>query len=299
MAKVGFLGLGSMGRAMAGRLVDDGHTVHVWNRSPGAADELVARGAVLASSPAEALAQSMSLSMLADDRACEAVFDDVTLAAAAGPHINMASISPAAADRLHDRFAAAGVAYASAPVLGRPAAAAAGQLNILTAGDEGALSPAQELFDVLGVRTWAFGPQPRVANVVKVAVNYNLIHTIQALGESIALVESQGVDPARFHQLLTSSLFDGVAYRVYGTEIVDGAYRPPGFGMALGAKDLGLAATVAEESDLLLPTLASLHRVFERALQDDDLRGADWGAAAEVTRRRLLGGQSAGGDSSA
>lgn len=291
MAKVGFLGLGSMGRAMAARLVEDGHTVSVWNRSPEAIDELVAHGALRAASPSDALTQSVSFSMLADDRACEEVFDDAALAAATGPHINMASISPAAADRLHDRFAAAGIAYASAPVLGRPAVAAAGQLNILAAGDAEALSRAQEFFDVLGMRTWAFGAQPRVANVVKVAVNYNLIHAIEALGESIALVESQGVDPARFHELLTSSLFDGVAYRVYGAEIVEQSYRPPGFGMALGAKDLGLAAAVAAESDLLLPTLASLQRVFERALRDDELRGADWGAAAEVTRRRLLDGE--------
>lgn len=289
MAEIGFLGLGAMGAAMAARLVEAGHTVHVWNRSPSPVDDLVRRGAVRAPSASAALAHGISFSMLADDQACETVFDDVALAAVSGVHVNMASISPAAADRLSERFAAAGAGYVSAPVLGRPNVAAAGRLNILAAGDVVAVATAQEFFDVLGMRTWSFGERPRAANVAKVAVNYNLVHVIQALGESFALVESQGIDVAQFQELLTHSLFGGDAYRVYGAEIASQSYTPPGFAMALGAKDLGLAAAVAAEDGLLLPTLPALQRVFQTALADEEISGADWGAAAEVTRRRKIG----------
>ena len=138
----------------------------------------------------------LSISMLADDDAADAVLDDAATAGARGIHVNMASISPAAADRLEARFAAAGVGYVAAPVLGRPPVAAAGQLNILAAGPAEYLDAVEPILGILGKRTWRLGERPRVANVVKIAVNFHIIHTIQTLGESIAMTERQGVDPA-------------------------------------------------------------------------------------------------------
>ena len=111
-------------------------------------------------------------------------------------------------------------------MLGRPTVAAAGKLNILVAGSGDAVETALPVLDILGVRVWRLGERPRVANVVKVAVNYNIIHAIQALGESVAMTERHGVEPAMFHELLTSTLFDGVVYRGYGAEIVNQTYRP-------------------------------------------------------------------------
>jgi 3-hydroxyisobutyrate dehydrogenase-like beta-hydroxyacid dehydrogenase len=285
--RIGFLGLGSMGSAMAGRLVDAGHEVAVWNRSADAAAPLVAAGARSVPSPGDALSTGLSFSMLADDAAAERVLDDAAVAQARGIHVNMASISPAAADRLEARFRGAGVEYISAPVLGRPTVAAAGKLNILAAGPPATVEQVLPLLEILGARIWRLGDRPRAANVVKVAVNYNIIHAIQALGESFAMTERHGVGPALFQELLTSTLFDGVVYRGYGTEIVEQAYDPPGFVMALGFKDLKLAEEVAAERDVSLPTAAAMHRVYEIALADPELATYDWGAAAEVMRRGL------------
>ena len=287
MTTVGLVGLGTMGSAMARRLIDAGHELVVWNRSPEAVERMVDAGAVAAADAAEALAAGVSFSMLADDDAAEAVLDDRTVAAARGIHVCTASISPAQADRLDARFRAAGCGYVAAPVLGRPSVAAEGKLNILVAGRDEEVDDVQPLLDVIGTRTWRFGERPRIANVVKVAVNFNIIHAIQALGESIAMTERQGVDPALFHELLTSTLFDGVVYRGYGKEIVDETYVPPGFIMALGFKDLRLAEQVAAEGGVTLPTAPALHRVYEIALADDELARFDWGGAAEVTRRDL------------
>lgn len=287
MTTIGFLGLGRMGSAMAGRLVESGHDVLVWNRTPDAASSLVEAGARLVDEPGEALAAGLSVSMLADDAAAEGVLDRATVGRARGIHVNMASISPAAADRLEALFGDADAAYVSAPVLGRPAVASAGRLNILAAGPDAAVEAVLPILETLGARVWRLGERPRIANVVKVAVNYNIIHVIQALGESIAMTERQGVDPALFHELLASTLFDGVVYRGYGAEIVEGAYDPPGFAMPLGFKDLRLAEEVAAETDLVLPTAPAMHRVYEIALADAELGGYDWGAAAEVMRRDL------------
>ncbi|KRB38881.1 NAD(P)-dependent oxidoreductase [Microbacterium sp. Root180] len=287
MSTIGFLGLGTMGSAMARRLVAAGHDVRVWNRSPAAATPLVEAGATLVDSPGDALEVGLSLSMLADDVAAEGVLDVSAVARARGIHINMASISPAAADRLEALFRASGTDYVAAPVLGRPAVAAEGRLNILVAGPQGTVDEVIPILETLGSRIWRLGERPRVANAVKVAVNYNIIHAIQALGESIAMTERQGVDPALFHELLTSTLFDGVAYRGYGAEIVQQTYDPPGFVMALGFKDLRLAEEVAAESGAALPTAPAIRRVYEIAVADPDLARLDWGAAAEVMRRDL------------
>lgn len=112
MAEVGFLGMGNMGRAMAGRLLEHGHEVLVWNRNPDACDELVGRGAQRAASAREALAAPVSFSMFANDDASEAVLSVEDLEGAPGRlHVNAASISPAAADRIAATHAKSGVGY--------------------------------------------------------------------------------------------------------------------------------------------------------------------------------------------
>lgn len=288
MADLGFLGLGSMGSALARRLVDAGHRVTVWNRSPHAADSLVELGAIRAADAGEALAQPVSFSMLADDTAALAVLDQPVLAAAAsGIHVNMASISPAAAARLQARFGEVDARYVAAPVLGRPSVAAAGALNMLVAGPGDAIDEVAPFLDVLSARVWPFGEDPGTANAVKIAVNYDIIHAIQALGESIALVEARGVSPEQFVELLGATLFGGVVYSVYGGLIARQEYDPPGFEIALGYKDLLLGEEIAREQNVALPTLPALRAVFERALADPALANLDWAAAAEVTRRGL------------
>lgn len=289
MSSVGFLGLGSMGAALARRLVDAGHDVHVWNRSRGPVDDLVAAGAVPCATPGEALAHDVSFSMLADDTAALAVLDAEAVASTTGGvHVNLASISPAAAVELQRMFAGAGARYVAAPVLGRPAVAAEGRLNILVAGESAVVAEVEPYLQLFAARLWPLGEEPSTANAVKIAVNYDIIHAIQAMGESVALVEARGVDPALFIEILTSTLFAGVVYSGYGGMIARQSYDPPGFDVALGAKDLRLSAEIAAESGVYLPTLSALTAVFDRALAEPDLARLDWGAAAEVTRRGLL-----------
>ena len=287
MTRIGFLGLGNMGRAMAGRLLAAGHEVIVWNRSPEAADELVASGATLAAGPAEALAAPISFSMLANDEAAEAVLTAEHLHGEDGRvHVNMASISAAAADRLQLLHDQAGVGYVAAPVLGRPTVAEAGKLNIMAAGPAELIDRVEPLLAELSVRVWRFGDVPRRANVTKAAVNFMILHALQALGESITLVEAHDIDASDFVELLTSSLFGGVVYSGYGPMIAERRYTPAGFSMALGLKDLGLAEALAEEKGITLPTAPVIRDRFERALADVELQDVDWSGVAEVTRRR-------------
>ena len=285
MATLGFLGMGNMGSAMAGRLLESGHELRVWNRSPDACDELVAKGAVRVSSAREALAESVSFSMFANDEAAEAVLSAENLAGTEGRmHVNMASISTAAAERLTAVVESAGVGYLASPVLGRPAVAAAGNLNLLVAGPHALVERAAPYLDVLGVRTWRFGDQPSRANGVKISVNFTILHALQAMAEGITLVESQGLEAGDFIELLSGTLFPGVVYSGYGSMMAERRYTPPGFSMPLGLKDLGLAEDLAAEGGVVLPSAPVLRERFETALADPELAELDWSAVAEVTR---------------
>lgn len=286
---VGFLGLGGMGSAMAGRLLETGHDVVAWNRSPDAVAAMVERGATAAATAAEALAQPVSMSMLANDQAADAVLSVENIGTAPGRiHVNTASISPRLAARLQERFEAAGVRYVGSPVLGRPPVAAAGKLNILAAGAPADVEAVLPVLESLSARVWRLGERPPMANVVKVAVNYNIIHALEAIGESVAMVERQGIPAAEFTELLSSTLFGGVVYQGYGQIIASQSYIPAGFAMELGLKDLALAEEVAADAAVTLPTAPALRAVFERALHDPELGEADWAAIAEISRRDLL-----------
>jgi len=284
--KLSFIGLGSMGSAMAMRLVEAGHDVCVWNRSRAATEPLEAAGACAAASITDAMERPIVFSMLSNDAAALEVFSAENLAAAEPGtiHVNHASLSLDAADELSARHAAAGVGYIAAPVLGRPPLAAAGQLNIIAGGDPAHIESVQQYLDILGKKTWNMGPTARGANLVKIGVNFNIIHAIEALGESVALVERGGVDASLFVELLTSSLFGGIAYTGYGNAIATKTYRPAGFTIPLGRKDLGLVEQAAAEMNITLASIPGLREVFEKALANPELEGADWAAIAEVSR---------------
>lgn len=287
MARIGFLGLGSMGQAMATRLVGAGHEVVVWNRSEAPRQELAAVGAQVAETPGEALAVGVSVSMLANDQAAEAVLAAENLPSHRIIHSNMASVSPDTGSRLAEQFAAAGHGYVASPVLGRPHVAATGGLNILAGGEATDIEALQPFYDVMGIRTWPMGPDARTANLVKIAVNYNIIHAIQALAESIALATASGVEPEDFLEVLTGTLFAGVVYSGYGALVAERKYKPQAFSLELGLKDLGLAEGAAEKAGITLATSSVLRSLFEEALADSSLREMDWAALAEITLRQL------------
>lgn len=285
MTTVGFLGLGTMGSGMSGRLLESGVDVLAWNRSKDSVAKLVAKGATEAAEARDALAAEISFSMLANDAAADQVLAPENLTAGT-THVNMASISPELATKLEARFAEAGVHYAGAPVLGRPQVAAAGELNILAAGPPDVLETAQPYFDILGKKTWNFGVATANASSIKAICNYMLIQAHQALGEGITMAERLDVDPSLLVDLLTSTFVGGPAYTVYGPIIAKQEYTPAAFTMTLGRKDLGLVEQVAEATNTRLPSMPALKAVYDRALEEG-MADYDWSAIAEVTRRDL------------
>ena len=281
---VGFLGLGTMGFAMASNLLKGGNEVLGWNRSNEPVDRFALAGGKKAESAKAALALPISFSMLANDQACDLVLAMENLTPGT-IHVGMASISPEMADRLTERFAAVGATYVSAPVMGRPAVARAGELNILAGGNAAAIEQVEQYLSKMGTKVWRVAETPRTANLIKIAVNYNILSAIQTIGESVALVKSHGVKPEDFIELITTTMFDSVVYRGYGAQIAKRDHSNVMFSMPLGKKDLALAIAAAAETGLVLPTASAIMEQMDRALADPELSNKDWAALAEVTIR--------------
>jgi hypothetical protein len=285
---VGFIGLGNMGAAIAGRLVQGGQTLVVWNRSPEAAERFAAEtGARRAASPAEALQADVAFSMLADDAAVEAtlVGSGALEAARKGlVHVNCATVSVALAERLEPMHGKLGLAYVAAPVLGRPDAAAAGQLHVLAAGAPAALATARPLLELIGQRVWPVGDRAPMANVVKLACNFALASTIETLGEAGALAKAHGVEPQTLFAVMTGSLFAAPAYRVYAELIGERRFEPAGFRMPLGLKDVRLALEAGEAAHTPLPIASLLRDHFLAAIAAGDV-DKDWSAVAMTAFR--------------
>jgi 3-hydroxyisobutyrate dehydrogenase-like beta-hydroxyacid dehydrogenase len=282
--KVGFIGLGKMGSAIALRILRAGHAVTVWNRSPGPVAELVAAGAVAASQPQDALQGDCVLSMLANDAAIHAVGLDGGILGRAAPglvHANMSTISVDFARRIASAHAALGLGYVASPVFGRPDVAAAGNLVIVAAGEPASIARVQAVFATFGRRTAVVGDAPHQANLFKLAGNFMIAAAIESMSEAFALVRKGGIDPALFHDVLTNSLFAAPVYQGYGKLIVTETYEPPGLSLSLGLKDVDLARTAAAALQVPLPLADLVHAHFTEAAAAD-LGEKDWASVASV-----------------
>ena len=284
--RVGFLGMGTMGKAMAANLVKAGHAVTVWNRSPAPAAELAALGAMVAATPDGTVGGEAVISMLADDASTKAVISDDLLATAAKGlvHVNMATVSIAACKSLVERHGRHGIAYVAAPVFGRAEVAAVGKLNIVAGGKEADIARVQPLLDAMGQKTWRTGTDPAHANLVKITGNFMLAASIEMLSEAFSLTERGGVDPRIFAEIMTSTLFAAPAFKIYSEIINSKRFEPAGFKMALGLKDVGLALEASHALQTPLPMASLVRDHFLEGLAAGHAE-KDWSALSAVVRR--------------
>lgn len=286
--KVGFIGLGQMGVGMAANLLKAGHQLCVFNRTGARAEPLVAQGAQLAADVGAACRGDAVITMLADDDALRKVaFGPGGLVADLGKgavHISSSTISVALAEELEAAHAAAGQRFVSAPVFGRPEAAAAAKLFVVAAGAPETLAEMAPLFDAMGQRTFIVAETPKTANLVKLSGNFLIAAVIESLGEAMALVAKAGVDRGQYVDLLTSTLFGAPVYRTYGALIAERKFEPAGFAATLGQKDIRLALSAAKSLSVPLP-LASLLRDRFLTLIAQGGATLDWSAIADLASR--------------
>ena len=285
---IGFIGLGKMGQGMAANLVKAGHRVTVYNRSPDKAEALVEQGASAARTVAEASHAEVVFTMLADDRAVEAVAlgegGIVASLPAGATHVSSSTISVALSQRLSAAHAEAGQRYAAAPVFGRPEAASAARLFVIAAGAPEILQPLSSLFDAIGQRTFAVSERPATANLVKLSGNFLIASMIETVSEAVALVAKAGVDRQQYVDILTSTLFAAPAYQTYGGLIARQEFEPAGMAATLGLKDIRLVLAAAEQLEVPLP-VASVLRDRLLTLVATGGGHLDWSALAKLAAR--------------
>ncbi|HEV2729033.1 MAG TPA: NAD(P)-dependent oxidoreductase [Terriglobales bacterium] len=287
--KVGFIGLGNMGSGMARNLIKAGHSLVVYNRTRSRAEEFQPLGARIAETPGEAASDVEAvITMLADDHAVEdAIFGPgraIQTLPGGAIHVGMSTISVALSRRLAGAHQEKQQHYVAAPVFGRPDAAAAAKLFIVVAGPAKQIERCQVLFDAMGQKTFVVGEDAPSANVIKLTGNFLIITVIESLAEAFALVRKSGLDPNKFLEVLTGSLFAAPIFRNYGGMIAKGQFEPVGFKLPLGLKDNRLVLAAAEEAAVPMPMASLIHDRFLAAIAQG-LDNGDWSEIARISFR--------------
>ncbi len=269
MAKISVLGLGAMGGRMAKRLVEAGHAVTVWNRTPAATAPLVGLGAKAASTPREAVVGAdIVLSMVRDDDAARIVWLDPETGALAGMGndavaIESSTITPEAAKALHEACDAAGIACLDAPVAGSRPQAEAGQLIFLVGGGEATLGLVEPVLLAMGSAAYLAGG-PGAGATLKLMVNTLFGVQVAAMAELIGLARRSGIDPAKAVEIIGNTPTASLSAKGAAAGMLAGNFAPM-FPIELVEKDFGYAEALAGSGDSA-PVMAAVHAVFARAL---------------------------------
>jgi 3-hydroxyisobutyrate dehydrogenase len=247
-ASVAVVGLGAMGQRIAGRLLDAGYDLHLWNRTPKKAEAVGARGARVAATPAAAArAADVVITMVADPRALRDVTEGLDgVVAGAGPEtalIEMSTVGLAAIARLSSALPPA-TPLLDAPVLGSLDEAENGALTILVGGHMEVVARWRPLLTTLG-KPIHLGPAGAGA-VAKLVANSALFSVVVALGEALALADALGLDREKTYDVLAATPLAAQTQR--RRQSIEHGYYPPRFKLALARKDVALIAEAANAS---------------------------------------------------
>lgn len=268
--KIGFIGLGVMGRPMAAHLIEAGHELFL-HRVKDVSQHLVDKGGVaLDSAKAVAEAAEIVILMLPDTPDVDTVLfgeNGVAEGLAEGKLvIDMSSISPGATKDFARRIGEQGAGYVDAPVSGGEVGAKAASLTIMAGGSEVDFERARPLFELMGKNITRIGEvgdgqTAKVTNQIIVGL------TIEAVAEGLALAKAAGADPAKVRDALMGGFASSRILEVHGERMIKGTFDP-GFRVRLHRKDIGLALQAARELELCLPHTASLEQLMHKALAE-------------------------------
>jgi 2-hydroxy-3-oxopropionate reductase len=287
MTTLGFIGLGIMGKPMAGHLIDAGHTVHLHSRN-GVPQELVRKGGRPMRNAAEvARASDVVVTMVPDTPDVEAVLfgpDGVHEGLSPGKTVvDMSSISPVATKDFARRLAAMGVEMLDAPVSGGEVGAKNATLTIMVGGKPEVFERVRPIFERMGKNITLVGPNGdgqtcKVANQIVVAL------TIEAVAEALLFASKAGADPARVRQALMGGFASSRILEVHGERMIKRTFDP-GFRIALHQKDLNLALQAARTLGVALPNTATAQQLFSACAAHG---GAGWDHSAMVRALEFL-----------
>ena len=291
---IGFIGLGIMGRPMAGHLVKGGHTLFL-NTRGAVPDELIAAGGKSCATAADVARHAdIIFTMLPDTPDVEKVLfgkDGVAAGLSKGKTVvDMSSIAPLATKDFAAQIEKLGCDYVDAPVSGGEVGAKAATLTIMCGGSEQAFARVKPLFDLLGKNITLVGGVGD-GQVTKVANQMIVALTIQAVGEALLFASKAGADPAKVRQALMGGFASSKILEVHGDRMVKRTFAP-GFRIALHQKDLSLALDGAKALGISLPNTAVAQQMFSACVANG---GAAWDHSALVKALELMANHKIGG----
>ena len=297
MAKVGFIGLGIMGRPMAGHLQAAGHELALYDKyiSP-LPQELTDGGAAACASGKEVTGRSEIIIVMVPDTpdVDDVLFgpDGVAEGLAAGKIVvDMSSISPIATKGFAARINDLGCQYLDGPVSGGEVGAKAASLTIMVGGPEDAFAKVKPLFELMGQNITLIGTNNGDGQTCKVANQIIVALTIEAVGEALLFAAKAGADPATVRQALMGGFASSKILEVHGERMIKRTFDP-GFRIRLHQKDLGLALQAARDLHMSLPNTATCQELFNACAAQG---GADWDHSAMVRVLERLANHEIGG----
>ena len=283
--KIGFIGLGNLGTPIALNLIDNGHTLYVYNRTSSKARPLAEKGAIVCDSiAAVAKACDIVFTIVSDDVAlkdiCEGENGLLNYLQKGSIHISMSTILPQTAADLASLHGQKEQHYLASPVFGRPEAATGKKLNFTISGDEKIREQIKPLLkDAGGLNVWDFGDNVSAANIIKLCGNFLIASALEAIGESISLAKNSGVDAQQMWSMLSQTLFNTPVYINYSDIILRQKFDPAAFSMKLGLKDMNLVLQQAASAHQSMPLAALLQKNMEQIVNDGK-KNIDWSAVS-------------------
>ena len=270
--KIGFIGLGLMGRPMAAHLIDAGHELFV-NRVKPVSEFLVEKGATACDTPkAVAEAAEIIITIVPDTPDVDAVlFGDNGVADGLSEGkmvIDMSSISPVETKSFAEKIAAKGCGYLDAPVSGGEVGAKNAALTIMVGGSDADFERGRPLFEAMGKTITHVGPvgdgqTAKVANQIIVGL------TIEAVAEGLLFAKKAGADPAKVREALMGGFAGSTIMKVHGERMIERTFDP-GFRICLHRKDMALAVNAARDLGLALPNAAATEQLMNAAIARGD-----------------------------
>ena len=267
--RVGFIGLGNMGRSMAGHILNAGYPLNVYNRSRDKADELLVRGALWCATPGElAAASDVIITIVGYPRDVEQVYlgeNGILACARDALLIDMTTSSPELAQRISKEAGGKGCRALDAPVSGGDIGARDAKLSIMVGGEHSAFDEALPILKLMGLSIVlqggaGAGQHTKMCNQIVIA------STIMGVCEGLAYGKAAGLDLAPVLQSIGGGAASGFQLNVMGTKITNGDFAP-GFYVEHFIKDLGIALAEARRMQLDLPALALAHKLYEELAQ--------------------------------
>jgi 3-hydroxyisobutyrate dehydrogenase len=269
--KIGIIGTGFLGRAVATRLLGTGYKVIVYNRTRNKAESLKNLGVIVAETPKE-LAQDCDLviTVVKDSEAVESVAFDRN-GIIHGKHseltvADMSTINPISSKKIAKKFSEYGISMIDTPVMGGPNLAEKGELVVMVGGKKEVYEKYKQVFDHIGNKTFYLGENGS-GHAMKLALNLQISLLALALSEGITLAKRAGLDPMSFLEILNSTYFKTGMSVLKGPKMINGNFNPS-FTLKMMKKDLDTINNTAREFGTSLPMATLANAIYQNAVDD-------------------------------